>query len=104
MNNKPNVVIIAWQSRNWRKIKKAQEFCIDYGMTMLMKNVFVGHLYLREYVIINDELKSVFRLPTDQIMIVTLCKNCSESLVPKIEDFMKTYSEFEIVTLPSDND
>lgn len=37
-------MLMTWDSRNWRRLKKAVGLCKDYGLTALSKRVYIGFL------------------------------------------------------------
>lgn len=99
MNNKPTLVVIMWESRNWRKLKKAKTWCMDYGLFSLMRNVFAGTLYPKEYSTLRTRLRATFNLTTDIVTMVPLCQTCSGTLNNQNEDVVKTRLSYEIITL-----
>src|SRR5579871_2623817 len=52
MNDILFTVVDSWQTRNWRRDKKADARCRDFGLAPLHKRLYAGTLYRRE----RDEL------------------------------------------------
>lgn len=84
MVNPPVCLLITWESRNTRKLKKATTFCKDYGLAALSKKLFIGNINKDEMPEIQQKLSTLFTNPTDQLFIFMVCKSCLEvSTVPK---------------------
>src|SRR5580704_13294442 len=84
MVNPPTCLLITWESRNWRKLKKATNLCKDYGLAALSKKLFIGNVKQDEMPEIQKKLNVLFTNPTDKFFLFMICKSCLEvSTVPQ---------------------
>ncbi len=76
-------MLVTWETRNWRKLKKAAGLCKDYGLTALTKKLYIGNIKKNERPELQQKLRLVFVGKTDNLFLVMLCKSCVEaSYVP----------------------
>jgi CRISPR/Cas system-associated endoribonuclease Cas2 len=77
-------MLITWESRNWRKFKKATELCKNYGLIALSKKLFIGNIKKNEMPEIQQSLKELFVSSTDRLFVFMICKSCLEvSTIPE---------------------
>lgn len=102
MNNPSYLTIVGWQTRNWRNNKKAIQYCKNYGLKPILKNLFVGKLYTREYKLLKKKMNLSFAKKTDNFTMFLMCKTCFENA--DIDDTIKNnvthISDFEILQFP----
>jgi hypothetical protein len=78
MFNPPVCLLIAWESRNWRKLKKAATLCKDCGLAALSKKLFIGNVKKDEMPELQQKLSALFVGPTDRLFLFMICKSCLE--------------------------
>src|SRR3989344_2382314 len=98
MSNYTTTTIVGWDSRNKKKGKKAEVWCANYGLKRLLKNLFIGKLYVRERKTLSMNLEKLFSNKTDEVLITTLCRDCHDSLVPEVQEKAKELPNFEILS------
>ena len=83
MFNPPVSMLLSWESRNWRRLKKATDLCKDYGLTALSKKLFIGNVNKNEIAELKQKLTDLFIGNTDRFFLFMICKSCLEvSSVP----------------------
>src|SRR5438552_2899991 len=79
MFDPPICLLITWESRNWRKLKKAMDLCKDYGLKDLSKKLFIGNVTKNEMPKLQQKLRVIFVGKSDRLFVVMLCKSCLET-------------------------
>jgi CRISPR/Cas system-associated endoribonuclease Cas2 len=99
MSNPPICMLITWDSRNWRRLKKAVELCKDYALTRLSKRVCIGTVRKNELPELQQKLRQLFFGNKDKLFLFMLCKSCLEvSSIPlAVQTNMVRRRKFEIV-------
>jgi CRISPR/Cas system-associated endoribonuclease Cas2 len=97
MSNPPICMLITWDSRNWRRLKKAFELCKDYALTRLSKRVYIGTVTKNELPELQQKLRQLFFGNKDKLFM--LCKSCLEvSSIPlAVQTNIVRPRKFEIV-------
>jgi hypothetical protein len=75
-------MLIAWDSRNWPRLKKMVGLCKDYGLTALSKRVCIGNAKKNDLPGLQKKLLQLFRGKKDRFFLFMLCKSCME--VPSV--------------------
>lgn len=99
MTNPPVCLLITWESPQWRKLKKATELCRDYGLTPLLKKVYIGNVKKNEQENLFKQLHHLFSGKKDRLLVCMLCKSCLEvsSVNSSIRGKITDPTKFEIV-------
>jgi len=98
MNNELTTVLICWQTRNWHHEKRAVDWCKDYGLQSILKNVWIGQLTPKERKDSTKAVDKIFPKPTEKVYLIELCKECFDrAKIPENTRYFATaYSGFEI--------
>jgi len=82
--NPPIYALVAWESRNKQKFKKAADLCKNYGLSALSKKLFIGNIKKGEMPGLQQKLNAIFTNSTDKLYVFMVCKSCLEvSTIPK---------------------
>ena len=106
MNKLLFITIISWDTINWRRAKKAEHWCRDYGLVLLHKNLYSGKLYLNERGDLDAKMKNLFVGKNDRYVSFAICASCGHNSVVnfQIENPPWLETEFEIVRTPQNHD
>jgi hypothetical protein len=102
MNNAPSVVLVGWETRNWRHRDRALVWCRDYGFKPITKHVFVGEIYPREKAEMHAKFKGIFVSKTEKFFFATMCKPCFNGSMTgmALKDDIRDIEGFELVQVP----
>jgi hypothetical protein len=104
MNRLLFVTIVSWYTASWRRAKKAEQWCKDYGLVRLHKNLYSGKLYLEERKELDEKMKRLFSGKNDRYGSFAMCASCGRNSVVnfEIENPPWLEMEFEIVRTPEE--
>lgn len=102
MNNSSFAILIAWQTRNVKRHRKALIWCKDYGFTQIFSNIAIGNLYERERRIFISKFKGTFTKKTDRFFHIKICQTCYNGveLGSLLKASMVKIKSFELIQLP----
>jgi len=102
MNNFPFITIVGWETRNWRKQKKALVACKDYGLRSVTRDVYISELFPKEKAEMQERFKSIFDAKTDRFFFATMCKSCfnGSKIDMKLQEKIMGLPTFELIQMP----
>lgn len=102
MNDPLFTIVVSWQTRNWRKTSRAENWCKDYGLKALHKKLHIGTLYRKEQSVLDKKMKTLFSGKTDSYHSFSMCASCAKDAtrghekVRAIVDNRPTYEILQI--------
>ena len=102
MNNLPYIILVGWETRNWRHHDRALVWCKDYGFKPVTKHAFIGELYAKERLEMEAKFKGLFTKKTEKFFFATMCKSCfNESMIDvPMKERLDQADHFELVQMP----
>ena len=94
-------IIIGWETRNWRHIKRAEVWCKDYGLRPILKNLHIGRVRSNDKEKLKKFFTSLFSKKTEKIFFGTFCDTCEKTLATEVREKTKRPLAFEIITAGS---
>lgn len=76
MNRSLSGAVIAWRTRNTRKMKRAEAWCADYGLAPIHKALHVGSLYESERTALEKKFKNLLTGRYERYCVLTVCALC----------------------------
>lgn len=70
------ITVICWETRSFRHKKKAVEYCKNYGLYSLMKNLYVGRLRTGEEALLIEYFNKIFTNKTEKFCVFSICETC----------------------------
>lgn len=101
MNNFLSVILIAWQTRNIKRHRKAAIWCRNYGLRQFLPNVYVGKLYDKERRELLFKFEHEFTRKTDLFLYVKICQSCytGASFGSWLQDDIFKINDFEFIQI-----
>ena len=103
MNNQSLILMIGWQTRNWRHHEKAVKWCKDYGFEPVFKTVFIGELYAVEKKELYVKFMRLFTKKTEKFFFSVMCRTCFNASNIDLrlkQKAIKSDEPFELVQIP----
>jgi hypothetical protein len=96
MNRLLSGAVIAWRTKDVRKMKRAEAWCADYGLKPIHKALHAGLLYKNERQTLDRKFKSLLNGKNDKYCILTLCASCLKDF-DSTHVFLEKTATYEIV-------
>ncbi len=95
------MTLLAWETRNEKRHKKALTLCKNYNLKLVQKTLYLGNLYTKERNQLYGKCTKLFNKKTDKIILVTVCQPCFEDAL--IDDTIKCnakmFKDYEFVQI-----
>ncbi len=108
MNNFNVITLVSWETRNWRHRDKAVQWCKNYGLKPVLRNMYIGKLYSKERDKLEKQFKGTFAKKTEKFFVSTLCRSCFEDSVfsgtlSSVKDDVDIESAFELIQISTNS-